>query len=46
MTHDPLQGEPFVWARFEGDTLSGFFFINVVGEYEIGSTRWRARGVG
>lgn len=33
---DPLQGEPFVWARFEGDTLSVFsFFINVVGEYEI-----------
>ncbi len=33
---DPLQGEPFVWARLEGETLSVFsLFINTVGEYEI-----------
>lgn len=33
---DPLRGEPFVWARLEGDTLSVFsLFINVVGEYEM-----------
>jgi hypothetical protein len=33
---DPLQGEPFVWARFEGDTLSLFsLFINEHGEYEL-----------
>ena len=33
---DPLQGEPFVWSRFEGDTLSVFsLFINEVGEYEM-----------
>jgi len=33
---DPLRGEPFVWARFEGDTFSVFsLFINEVGEYEI-----------
>ncbi|MEQ6249036.1 hypothetical protein ABMC89_09120 [Sulfitobacter sp. HNIBRBA3233] len=33
---DPLQGEPFVWARLEGDTLSVFsLFINETGEYEI-----------
>lgn len=33
---DPLQGEPFVWARFEGDTLSLYsLFINARGEYEL-----------
>ncbi|MEW9922371.1 hypothetical protein AB2B41_22460 [Marimonas sp. MJW-29] len=33
---DPLQGEPFVWARFEGDTFTVYsLFINEVGEYEI-----------
>ena len=33
---DPLQGEPFVWARIEGDTFSVFsLFINEVGDYEI-----------
>ena len=33
---DPLQGEPFVWARFEADTFSVFsLFINEVGEYEM-----------
>ena len=33
---DPLQGEPFVWARFEGDTLSVFsLFIDEIGEYEV-----------
>ncbi|WP_245604564.1 hypothetical protein [Sulfitobacter donghicola] len=33
---DPLQGEPFVWARLVGDTLSLFsLFINDVGEYEM-----------
>lgn len=33
---DPLKGEPFVWARFEGETFSVFsLFINEVGGYEI-----------
>lgn len=33
---DPLKGEPFVWARFEGDMFSVFsLFINEVGDYEI-----------
>jgi hypothetical protein len=33
---DPLQGEPFVWSRFDDDTLSVFsLFINEVGEYEM-----------
>ncbi|MEM6303859.1 MAG: hypothetical protein AAF744_04015 [Pseudomonadota bacterium] len=33
---DPLKGEPFVWARFEGDTLTVFsLFINEVGGYEM-----------
>lgn len=33
---DPLQGEPYVWARFEEDTFSVFsLFINETGEYEI-----------
>jgi hypothetical protein len=33
---DPLEGEPFVWARLEGDTLSVFsLFINPVGDYEM-----------
>jgi hypothetical protein len=33
---DPLQGEPFVWARIEGETFSVFsLFINEVGDYEI-----------
>lgn len=33
---DPLKGEPYVWARLEGDTLSVFsLFISEVGDYEI-----------
>jgi len=33
---DPLKGDPFVWARFEGDTFSVYsLFINEVGEYEL-----------
>ena len=33
---DPLQGEPFVWARLDGDVFSVYsLFINEVGEYEI-----------
>ncbi|WP_370400145.1 hypothetical protein [Sulfitobacter sp. JB4-11] len=33
---DPLKGEPFVWARFEGDTFSVFsLFINETGNYEV-----------
>lgn len=33
---DPLAGEPFVWARFKGDTLSVFsLFIDQSGEYEV-----------
>ncbi|MDG1169131.1 MAG: hypothetical protein P8N14_08030 [Sulfitobacter sp.] len=33
---DPLQGEPFVWARFVGDTFSVFsLFINEIGDYEM-----------
>lgn len=33
---DPLAGEPFVWARLEGDTLSVFsLFINEAGAYEM-----------
>lgn len=33
---DPLKGEPFVWARFENDTLSVFsLFITETGEYEL-----------
>lgn len=33
---DPLQGEPFVWARISGDTFSVFsLFIDEVGDYEI-----------
>jgi len=33
---DPLKGEPFVWARLEGDTLTVFsLFINEAGEYEV-----------
>ena len=33
---DPLAGEPFVWARLEGDTFSVYsLFINEIGEYEI-----------
>lgn len=33
---DPLHGEPFVWARLDGETLSVFsLFINSVGEYEV-----------
>lgn len=33
---DPLAGDPFVWARLEGDTFSVFsLFINEVGDYEI-----------
>lgn len=33
---DPMAGEPFVWARVAGDTLSVFsLFIDEVGEYEI-----------
>ncbi|MBD3663910.1 hypothetical protein H9Q16_08255 [Sulfitobacter sp. TSTF-M16] len=33
---DPLKGEPFVWARLEGDTLSLYsMFIAEEGAYEI-----------
>lgn len=33
---DPLAGEPFVWARFEGDTFTVYsLFINEVGDYEM-----------
>ncbi|APE45243.1 hypothetical protein BOO69_02010 [Sulfitobacter alexandrii] len=33
---DPLQGEPFVWARIEDDTLSVFsLFIDPTGDYEV-----------
>lgn len=33
---DPLQGEPFVWARIEGDTFSVFsLFIDPAGDYEM-----------
>ena len=33
---DPLAGEPFVWARLEGPTLSVFSLgINEAGEYEL-----------
>lgn len=33
---NPMAGEPFVWARVEGDTFSVYsLFINEVGEYEI-----------
>lgn len=33
---DPLQGEPFVWARFAGDTFSVFsLFITETGDYEM-----------
>lgn len=33
---DPLQGEPFVWAYVEGDTLTVYsMFINETGGYEV-----------
>lgn len=33
---DPLQGEPFVWARFEGDTFTVFsLLIKETGDYEM-----------
>ena len=33
---DPLEGDPFVWARLEGATLSVFSMaINASGEYEL-----------
>lgn len=33
---DPLQGEPFVWARFSGDTISVYsLFINEDAGYEV-----------
>jgi len=33
---DPLQGEPFVWARIEGETLTVFsLYINEEGGYEM-----------
>jgi len=33
---DPLRGEPFVWARIVGDTLSLFsLFIDEAGDYEM-----------
>lgn len=33
---DPLNGEPFVWARLEGDTFSVYsLFINEAGAYEM-----------
>ncbi len=36
MPLDPMAGEPFVWARLAGDTLSVFsLFIDETNEYEI-----------
>ena len=33
---DPLQGDPFVWAKFEGNTLTVYsLFIDEVGDYEM-----------
>jgi len=33
---DPLQGDPFVWARYEGATLTVYsLFIDEVGNYEM-----------
>lgn len=33
---DPMKGEPYVWGRFEGDTLSVYsLFVTVDGGYEI-----------
>ncbi|MES0861308.1 hypothetical protein ABLN87_03005 [Ruegeria sp. SCPT10] len=33
---DPMQGEPFVWGRIEGDTLTVFsLFIDESGGYEL-----------
>lgn len=33
---DPMQGEPFVWGRIEGDTLTVFsLFIDETGGYEL-----------
>ena len=33
---DPMRGEPYVWARIEGDTLSVFsIFVTEVGGYDI-----------
>lgn len=33
---DPMKGEPFVWARVEGDTMSVYsLFVTEVGGYEI-----------
>jgi hypothetical protein len=33
---DPMKGEPFVWARIEGDTLSVYsLFVTETGGYEI-----------
>ena len=33
---DPMKGEPYVWARIEGDTMSVFsLFINASGGYDI-----------
>jgi len=33
---DPMQGEPFVWGRIEGDTLTVFsLFIDETGDYEL-----------
>ncbi|WP_232281841.1 hypothetical protein [Roseobacter sp. SK209-2-6] len=33
---DPMKGEPYVWARIEGDTLTVFsMFIYENGDYEM-----------
>ncbi|WP_437436600.1 hypothetical protein [Ruegeria arenilitoris] len=33
---DPMQGEPFVWGRIEGETLTVFsLFIGETGDYEL-----------
>jgi hypothetical protein len=33
---DPMKGEPYVWARIEGDTLSVFsLFVSETGGYEL-----------
>jgi len=34
--HDPMKGEPYVWSRISGDTLTVFsLFVNEEGGYEL-----------
>lgn len=34
--HDPMKGQPYVWARISGDTLTVFsMFIHTNGDYEM-----------